>query len=306
MSMHEPAMTTPAEGWWQNTQRSRGSRFWRATRNFVVRKPLGAAGLAVIILLIVTAIFADALERKDPNALETGRLLRAPGADAWFGTDQLGRDLYSRVVAGSRVAVLVGFVSVGLATIAGTTIGLVSGYYGGKIDLVIQRIVDTIIAFPALVLGLAVVTAIGPSIRNIIIAIAFVSTPGFSRVVRASVLTVKHNAYVEAATSLGASGPRILAYHILPNVAAPIIVVATGSVGGAILAESGLSFLGLGPPPPNATWGSMIAVEARFYITTAWWLAVVPSVAISMTVLGCNLLGDALRDVLDPRLRGSR
>lgn len=292
--------------WHAPADRGRAARMLTSLRRFVTRKPLGAAGLFVIVLLVVIAIFADQLERKDPNALSTPDLLKAPGADAWFGTDQLGRDLYSRVIAGSRVAVMVGFVSVGLATLAGTAIGLVSGFYGGKVDLIIQRIVDAIIAFPALVLGLAVVTAIGPSVRNIIIAIAFVSTPGFSRVVRASVLTVKQNAYVEAATSLGATGPQILVKHILPNVTAPIIVVATGSVGTAILAESGLSFLGLGPPPPNATWGSMIAIDARHYITTAWWLAVVPGVAISLTVLGCNLLGDAMRDVLDPRLRGSK
>ena len=285
---------------------SRPVRILRTLWRFAARKPLGAAGLVVIVLLILTAIFADALERSDPNALDTGSLLQSPRSDAWFGTDHLGRDLYSRVVAGSRVAVAVGFVSVAIATIAGTAIGLTSGYYGGKIDLVIQRFVDAIIAFPALVLGLAVVTAIGPSVRNIIIAIAFVSTPGFSRVVRASVLGVKNNMYVEAAHSLGQTTPQILLRHILPNVMSPIIVVATGSVGAAILAESGLSFLGLGPPPPDATWGSMLAADARFHITTAWWLAVVPSVAISVTVLGCNLLGDALRDVLDPRLRGTR
>ena len=286
--------------------RSPAARVLRGFRQFIVRKPLGALGLLIIVLLVGVAVFADVLERSDPNALDTGRLLQPPSAQAWFGTDQLGRDLYSRVIAGSRVAVTVGFVSVAIATIMGTAIGLVSGYYGGKVDLIVQRFVDAIIAFPALVLALAVVTAIGPSIRNLIIAIAVVSTPGFSRVVRASVLSVTNNAYIEAARSLGQTTPKILLLHVFPNVTAPIIVVATGSVGGAILAEAGLSFLGLGPPPPNATWGSMLAADARFYITTAWWLAVVPSVAISLAVLGCNLFGDALRDALDPRLRGVR
>ena len=286
--------------------RSPAARVLRGFRQFIVRKPLGALGLLIIVLLVGVAAFASVLERSDPNALDTGRLLQPPSAQAWFGTDQLGRDMYSRVIAGSRVAVTVGFVSVAIATVIGTAIGLVSGYYGGKVDIIVQRFVDAISAFPALVLALAVVTAIGPSIRNLIIAIAVVSTPGFSRVVRASVLSVKNNAYVEAARSLGQTTPKILLLHVLPNVTAPIIVVATGSVGGAILAEAGLSFLGLGPPPPNATWGSMLAADARFYITTAWWLAVVPSVAISLAVLGSNLFGDALRDVLDPRLRGVR
>lgn len=284
----------------------RPARVFRSLRRFAARKPLGAAGFLLILLLILTAVFADVLERSDPNAIDTDALLQPPSSDAWFGTDQLGRDLYSRVVAGSRVAVAVGFISVAIATVAGTAIGLVSGYYGGKVDLVIQRVVDAILAFPALVLGLAVVTAIGPSVRNLIVVIAFISTPSFSRVVRASVMGVKNNAYIEAAHVLGQSTPLILLRHVLPNVMAPIIIVATSSVGAAILAESGLSFLGLGPPPPDATWGSMLAADARFNISTAWWLAVVPGVAISVTVLGCNLLGDALRDVLDPRLRGAR
>ncbi len=282
------------------------SRVWRGIWAFTKRKPLGAAGVFVILVFCFVAAFANVIDRGDPNELHPSDLLQAPNSDAWFGTDNLGRDLYSRVVHGARVALLIGFVAVGLATAAGTAIGLVSGFYGGKVDLVIQRFVDAILAFPVLVIALAVVTAVGPSLRNLMLAIAFIMTPGFSRVVRASVLGVRQNLYVEAAQAVGASTPRILLRHVLPNVVAPIIVVSTGAIGSAILAEASLSFLGLGPPPPNATWGSMLAIEARFYITTAWWLAVVPSAAITLAVLGFNLFGDALRDVWDPRLRGTK
>jgi peptide/nickel transport system permease protein len=281
-------------------------RAWRGAWSFTRHKPLGAAGLCIILVFVFVAVFADVIDRRDPNELNPNALLQAPNSQAWFGTDNLGRDLYSRVVHGSRVALLIGFVAVGIAAAGGTAIGLISGFYGGKADLVIQRFVDAILAFPVLVIALAVVTAVGPSVRNLMLAIAFIMMPGFSRVVRASVLGVKQNLYIEAAQALGQTTPRILLRHVLPNVAAPIIVVATGAIGSAILAEASLSFLGLGPPPPNATWGSMLAVEARFYITIAWWLAVVPSAAITFAVLGFNLFGDALRDVWDPRLRGSR
>ncbi len=287
-------------------RRSFPAAAWRGAWSFARQKPLGAAGVFVILVFVFVAVFADFIDRGDPNQLNPDHMLQAPNSQAWFGTDNLGRDLYSRVVHGARVALLVGFVAVGLATAAGTTIGLVSGFYGGKVDLVIQRFVDAILAFPVLVIALAVVTAVGPSLRNLMLAIAFVMTPGFSRVVRASVLGVRQNLYIEAAQAVGATTPRILLRHVLPNVTAPIIVVATGAIGSAILAEASLSFLGLGPPPPNATWGSMLAIEARFYITTAWWLAVVPSAAITFAVLGFNLFGDALRDVWDPRLRGTR
>jgi len=276
----------------------------RSLRRFFARKPLGGISLVVVVAIIVIAAFPTLFDRKDPNELDPFNLLLGPGGEAWFGTDQLGRDLYSRLIHGTRVAVFVGFTSVALATVFGTAVGIVSGYYGGKVDLIIQRGVDAIIAFPPLVLAIGVVTAVGPSVRNLVFALAFVLWPSFSRVVRASVLTVRQQTYVEAAQAVGQTTPWILLRYILPNVAAPILVIATGAVGQAILVESGLSFLGLGPGPPNATWGSMLGIDARFYVTTAWWLAVVPGAAISVTVLALNLLGDALRDVLDPRLRG--
>ncbi len=289
--------------------RARDSRWARARRQvagFIRRKPLGALGAVIVLGILFIAIFADVIDRKDPNEIDSANILLSPRSSAWFGTDSIGRDLYSRAIHGTRVAVIVGFGAVALATVVGTAIGLVSGYYGGKVDLVIQRVVDAILAFPPLILALAVVAATEPSVRNLVFAIAFVSTPGVSRVVRSSVLGVKTSVFVEAARAVGQTGPRILVMHILPNVAAPIIVISTSAVGGAILAEAGLSFLGLGPPAPNATWGGMLVTEARFLITRAPWLVAVPAIAISLTVLGFNLLGDALRDVLDPRLRGSR
>ena len=279
-------------------------RAYTSFRRFVVRKPLGTLGLVVIVGLVIIGLFPGAFDRTDPNALDPLRLLEEPGSDAWFGTDQLGRDMYSRVIHGTQVAVFVGFGSAAIAALIGTTIGIVSGYYGGKVDMIFQRLVDAILAFPPLVLALAVVVAIGPSVTNLVITLSFVLSPTFARIVRASTLSVRRQVYVDAAVSVGQNTPLILIRHILPNVAAPILVVGTGAIGSAILVESSLSFLGLGPQPPDATWGSMLSLEARFYLTTAWWLAVVPGVAISLAVLAFNLLGDALRDVLDPQLRG--
>lgn len=279
-------------------------RAYTSFRRFVVRKPLGTLGLVIIVGLVIIGLFPGAFDRTDPNALDPLRLLEEPGSDAWFGTDQLGRDMYSRVIHGTQVAVFVGFGSAAIAALIGTTIGIVSGYYGGKVDMIFQRLVDAILAFPPLVLALAVVVAIGPSVTNLVITLSFVLSPTFARIVRASTLSVRRQVYVDAAISVGQNTPLILIRHILPNVAAPILVVGTGAIGSAILVESSLSFLGLGPQPPDATWGSMLSLEARFYLTTAWWLAVVPGVAISVAVLAFNLLGDALRDVLDPQLRG--
>lgn len=292
----------PAPLSWQN--RGWTARKVASLRAFAARKPLGASAFVVILVIVVVGLMPGLFDRTDPNTVDPLGVLNEPGSGAWLGTDQLGRDMYSRLIHGARIAVLVGFFSVAIAAVVGTVIGIASGYYGGWIDMLVQRLVDTVIAFPPLVLAIGVVTAIGPSVRNLTLALAFVLTPTFARVVRASVLSVRQLAYIEAAEALGQRTPLILLRHILPNVAAPILVLVSGAIGSAILVESGLSFLGLGPPPPNATWGSMLAIEARFYVTTAWWLAVVPSVAISITVLAFNLFGDALRDVLDPRLRG--
>lgn len=279
---------------------------WRTRRwvwNFVRTKPLGAMGFLILVAFLLIGISAGQLQKTDPATFDVIKLLQPPDSQNWFGTDQFGRDIYSRIVHGSRIAMTVGLVAPLISMIIGTTVGLVSGYFGGWVDMVLQRFVDAMLAFPAIVLGLAIVTALEPSVRNIIIAIGIISAPGFSRVVRGSVLSVKENMYIEAAKSLGQSPTMIMARHILPNVAAPIIVVSTASVGTAILAEAAISFLGFGPAN-EATWGQMMGIEARTYLTSAWWLAVVPGTAIALAVLAANLFGDALRDVLDPRLRG--
>lgn len=272
------------------------------------RKPLGAAGAVVTLLCILVAVFAPVMAPYDPyefNLTARGLPVRmqAPNAEFLFGTDPLGRDVLSRIIHGARISLLVGFLSVALGITVGTGIGLASGYWEGKVDQVLQRIVDTLMAFPGIVLALAVMAVLGQSLTNIILVIGLVIAPGSSRVVRGTVLSIKHNVYIDAARSVGASDLRIVLRHILPNVFAPIIVLASVWIGNAIVIEAALSFLGLGTPPPTPSWGGMLAGEGQRNLENAPWLAIFPGVAISITVLAFNMLGDALRDVLDPRLR---
>ena len=229
--------------------------------------------------------------------------MQPPSATFPFGTDPLGRDVLSRIVYGSRVSLIVGFASVALGTLFGTLIGLASGYWEGKVDQTLQRAVDTTMAIPGIVLALAVVSVLGQSLTNIILVISLVIAPGASRVVRGTVLSVKQNAYIDAAYAAGASSWRIVGRHILPNVFAPILVIASVWLGNAIVIEAALSFLGLGTPPPTPTWGGMLSGEGRRNLETAPFLAIFPGLAISIVVLAFNMLGDALRDLLDPRLR---
>lgn len=272
------------------------------------RNPVGTAGAVVMLVLIFTAVFAPLIAPLDPytfNLTEQGLPVRqqAPNSEFLFGTDALGRDVLSRIIYGARVSSLVGFLSVALGTSVGTAIGLVSGYWGGKVDQVLQRIVDTFMAFPGIVLALAVVAVLGQNLINITLVIAIVIAPGSSRVIRGAVLTIKENIYIDTARSIGASDVRIAMRHILPNVVAPVIIIATVWVGNAIVIEATLSFLGLGTPPPTPTWGEVLAGEGQRNLENAPWLAIFPGLAISIVVLSFNMLGDALRDVLDPRLR---
>ena len=277
----------------------------RGILRFAYRKPLGAFGAVVAVVLIVVAVLAPQVATHDPNLMAPAESTIGPSADHLMGTDNMGRDIFSRIVYGARVSIQIATLAIAISITVGTTVGLVSGYLGGKADITIQRFVDTGMAFPTLVLALILVGFFGASIRLLIIALGFVFSPAMSRLVRGSVLSAKQNVYVDAARGLGASDIRIMVRHILPNVMAPIIVVGTAQLGTVILAEASLSFLGFGPPPPNATWGSMLAGESRIYMTVAWWMAVFPGLAITLAVLGFNLLGDALRDVWDPRLRGT-
>jgi peptide/nickel transport system permease protein len=272
---------------------------------FVRRKPLGAASVVVILALVVCAVFAPWIAPRDPFEYAAGRQLQPPGSEFPLGSDEVGRDVLSRVVYGARVSLQVGIISVAVGTALGATLGILSGYLGGRTDLVIQRLVDALMAFPGLVLALAVVAALGPAIRNVMLAIGILVAPGVARIVRSAVLTVKEIPFIEAALAVGASTPRVLLRHILPNVTAPIIVLVTTQLGAAIITEASLSFLGLGTPPPEPSWGSMLGGTARFRLEQAPWLLWAPATAISLVVLSFNLLGDALRDVLDPRLRGS-
>ena len=271
---------------------------------FARRKPLGALSALIILAIIVMAFFAPLVDRYDPLIGRLPERLQGPSPAHWFGTDDTGRDVYSRVVHGARGALYVGFLSVMIGVAAGSLLGLASGYLEGKTDLVIQRLVDSLQAFPPLVLALAVASVLGPSDNNSMLIIGLILIPGAARVVRGSTLSIKNNLYVEAARAVGAGTPRILFRHLLPNVFAPIIVLASVYLGSAILVAASLSFLGAGRSEPAPSWGLMLAGQGKRYLELAPWMAVAPAVAISLTVLSFNLLGDAIRDVLDPRLRG--
>lgn len=287
----------------------RPSAITRAQR-LARRKPLGSFGLLIIGALVMAATFPGQIATDSPTIVPLTGLaelrLREPSTDHFMGTDDQGRDIFSRIVHGSRLSLEVGIISVAIAMLLGTAAGLVSGYHGGWADSLIQRVVDTLIAFPGLVLALAIVGLLGSEVRNVMIAVGIISAPAFARVVRGSVLVVMNEPYIEAARTVGATNTRLLVLHVLPNVAAPIIVLATAGLGSAILIEASLSFLGFGAAPPAPSWGRMLAAEGRLYMVSgAWWMAVFPGLAITVAVLGFNLLGDALRDILDPRLRGS-
>jgi peptide/nickel transport system permease protein len=268
-----------------------------------IRRHKGAMlGMAIVAALVVVALGQSLLAPQSPTKIDIVAALRAPDRAHWMGTDQYGRDIYSRVVHGSSISLVVGFISVGIAAIAGTTVGLLAGFYGGKVDGILMRIIDVMLAFPGILLALAIVSVLGPSLRNLMIAVGISGIPFYARLVRGSVLVAKEQLYVEAARVVGVPIPVILVRHILPNVVAPIIVAATLGMGGAILAAAALSFIGLGSQPPTPEWGRMLS-EGRDYLRDAWWISTFPGVAIMLTVLGVNMLGDGLRDVLDPRLR---
>jgi peptide/nickel transport system permease protein len=260
-------------------------------------------GLAVIGAMIFLAATADFLTPYDPNYQDYTQLLQAPSVDHPFGTDQVGRDVYSRVIYGTRISILVGVIAVGIGMTVGVLIGLTAGVYRGWIDEILMRVMDAIHAFPALVLALAITAALGANIVNIMIAIGIVYMPSYARLVRGQVLSVRERDFVVAAQILGASVPRLMFKHVWPNVTAPIIVQASLNVSTAILTEASLSFLGLGVRPPTPSWGSSLQAGYQ-YLSTAPWLSIYPGIAIFVAVLAFNLFGDGLRQVLDPRLRG--
>jgi peptide/nickel transport system permease protein len=294
----EIELTAPAT---PRRQGSVGSTLWR----FIRKKPLGAAGGLLIAVMVLTAVFAEVLATRDPIATDAAHTLEPPSAEHWLGSDHLGRDIYSRIVHGARVSLIVGLASTLLGSVLGGIVGLLSGYVGGKTDLVAQRILDILQGLPLLVLALVMSASLGPSIQNVVIAISIPINPRAARVIRASVLTIREMQYVEAAGAVGVSHLRIAFRHILPNTMGPFIVLCTAQLGSAILVEATLSFLGLGVPEPYPSWGRMLSVSAAEYAQKAPHLVLFPGIAISLAVFGSNLLGDALRDTLDPRLRGS-
>jgi len=282
-----------------------GSGVWRALWRFARKKPLGAAGGVVTLVIALTAVSADFITTYDPIATDAAHTLARPSADHWFGSDHLGRDIYSRIVHGARVSLVVGLASTLLGSVLGGIVGLLSGYAGGKTDLVAQRVLDILQGLPLLVLALVMSAALGPSIPNVILAISIPIVPRAARVVRSSVLSIREMQYIEAARGVGLGHLRIAFRHVLPNTVGPFIVLCTAQLGSAILVEAALSFLGLGVPEPYPSWGRMLSVSAAEYAQKAPHLVLFPGAAISLAVFGSNLLGDALRDTLDPRLRGA-
>jgi peptide/nickel transport system permease protein len=274
---------------------------WRFAR----KKPLGAIGGLIMAVIVLTAFLAGSLATHDPIDADATRTLARPNAEHWLGTDNLGRDIYSRIVHGTRVSLIVGVASTLLGSVLGGVIGLLSGYAGGRVDLVTQRVLDILQGLPLLVLALVMSAALGPSLTNVAIAISVPIIPRAARVIRSSVLAIREMQYVEAARAAGLRHVRIAFRHILPNTMGPFIVLCTAQLGSAILVEAALSFLGLGVPEPYPSWGRMLSLSAAEFAQRAPHLVLFPGFAISLAVFGTNLLGDALRDTLDPRLRGA-
>ena len=276
---------------------------WSKIRYHLAAHPLGLAGAVIMALFVFCAVFADVITAYSPTATDSATRLLHPGAGHTLGTDQMGRDIFSRIIYGARISLAVGLGSTFLGSVFGVALGLTSGYLGGWVDLVVQRFVDVLQAMPLLVLALVMAAALGPALNNTIVAIAIPLIPYTARVVRSNTLALREQPFVEAARAVGMSEFRIAVRHVLPNTLAPLIVLATAQLGSTILVEAALSFLGLGVPEPHPSWGRMLSESAAEYVRVAPWLVIFPGAAISLAVFGTNLLGDALRDMLDPRQR---
>jgi peptide/nickel transport system permease protein len=270
---------------------------------FIRTKPLGAAGALIIVAMLGIAAFAHVLAPYDPYRGDYGAQFARPSTEHWFGTDEFGRDIMSRIMYGARIALFVGFTASFIGCTLGGFLGVISAYFGEKVDLLLERVMDILLAFPQLILALAIASILGPAVQNVVIAISIPIIPRAARIVRATALSVKENVYVEAVNALGASRPRIILQHIVPNVMAPYIIILTAQLGGAILAEAALSYLGLGTAEPTPSWGLMLSGSAPSYAEKAPWIGLFPGIAISLGVFGFNLFGDSLRDALDPKLR---
>lgn len=283
--------------------KGKGQGLWSDFRRRFSRNRLALAGSMVVLLLFLVSFLAPLIAPRDPGAIDLAEVLSPPSRDHLLGTDQLGRDILSRMIWGSRISLKVGFVATGIAIVIGTLLGALSGYYGGFIDGLIMRLVDIMLCFPTFFLILAVIAFLEPSIWNIMAVIGLTGWMGITRLVRADFITLREREFVQAARVIGASDLRIILVHMLPNAMASVLVAATLGIAGAILTESALSFLGIGVQPPTPSWGNMLTA-GKDNIDIAWWLSVFPGLAILVTVLGFNLLGEGIRDSLDPRLRG--
>jgi peptide/nickel transport system permease protein len=285
-------------------QREKINTSWITLTRFVREKPLGAVSGAYLILMIVLALGADIVTPYGPYDIAPLESLQGPSFSHLMGTDQIGRDVLTRVLHGSRISMQVGIMAVGIGLSIASFMGIASGFWGGAFDKVVQRFSDSLQTIPSIILAMAMVSILRPSLTNVMLAISFAIIPFNQRVVRGATLAVKENSYIDAARAIGAGQFRIMRHHILPNVMAPIIVLASVLFGYAILVEAGLSFLGLGTPPPQPSWGMMLSGDGRQFMEVAPWLTIFPGLAITLAVMAFNLFGDAIRDVLDPRLRG--
>ena len=295
--------TTEATTLAEQTQRTRRSELWRVLRRFTSQNPLGAAGAVVVLLLVVMAIAAPLITPWPEHKGDFTHMSGEPNADHFFGTDQQGRDVLSRVIYGTRTTLTVAIIAVLFGTTGGAVIGIVSAYIGGKVDLILQRFLEILQAFPDVILALLLLSAFDPSLWTVILAISVTRLPFGGRVIRSVALQIREMEYVMSAQAIGAKDFRIMLRHVAPQCVAPYLILATAHLGVAILIESGLGFLGAGVPPPTATWGNMLAFANFSSFKPMWWMAFYPGLAITVTVLAFNLFGDSLRDVLDPRLR---
>lgn len=282
----------------------RALRIGIGAARFARKEPVGALALVIIIGMILMAVFAYQVAPYEPNTPNVAERLQGPSAAHWFGTDVLGRDMYSRIVHGARVSFIVAFFSIGIGTTSGYMLGLIGGYVGGRFDLAVQRVMDVLLALPGILKALVIVTLLGAGIDKVIIAIAVAHIPGPARIARGVVLSTKENVYVEASRTVGASGIRIMLVHLLPNCMAPFLILASIGLAQAILTEASLSYLGLGVPPPHASWGRMLSTASISHFADAPWLVIAPGLAIMSLVLVFNMFGDTLRDLWDPKLRG--
>jgi peptide/nickel transport system permease protein len=276
---------------------------WSRALRFCRRQPLGTFGLVLVLIIAITGIFAEVLAPYNPTANDFAAMTEAPSADHWLGTDQFGRDLLSRIIFGARTALIVGLTSAFVGGVLGLVLGVTSAYFSGWIDMLMQRLFDILMAFPLIIMALAIVSIFGPGVQNVIIAITIPLIPRCARVVRSAALVIREVPYIDAARACGFGPMRIILRHMAPNVMAPFLIMITAFVGQAILAEASLSYLGLGVQEPVPAWGLMLQGGAEEYASTAPWIAIFPGVAIMLAVLGINLFGDALRDTLDPKLR---